>query len=173
MYLSFGHCLSVVGLQPSSSLPTGCVVSLRVGCVVFCHTGPGRVGRMWSAREKSLEILYHGWELNPDHGEDRQWDTFILPLSYQASATERTDSEMHSFSHWDITTRPRGGQTVNYPTELSWPGPPRRQTVRFIQFSHWAIMSDYWCIWRTIPLTNQSDWRWKSTILSLISLFLT
>jgi len=25
-----------------------------------------------SAREKSLEILRHGWELNPGHGEDRQ-----------------------------------------------------------------------------------------------------
>jgi len=29
-------------------------------------------GRVRSAREKSLEILRHGWELNPGHGEDRQ-----------------------------------------------------------------------------------------------------
>jgi len=38
--------------------------------------------QVWSAREKSLEILHCGWELNPGHGEDRQCDTFILPLSY-------------------------------------------------------------------------------------------
>jgi len=37
---------------------------------------------VWSAREKFLEILYHGWKLNPGHGEGRQWDTCILPLSY-------------------------------------------------------------------------------------------
>jgi len=35
-----------------------------------------------SAREKSLEILHHGRELNPDHREDRQGDSFILPLRY-------------------------------------------------------------------------------------------
>ena len=50
--------------------------------VIFCHAGSVRVGRVWSAKEKSLEILRHGRKLNPGHGEDRQWDTFILPLSY-------------------------------------------------------------------------------------------
>ena len=34
---------------------------------------------VWSAREKSLEILRRGWELNPGHGEDRQW---AIPLTY-------------------------------------------------------------------------------------------
>jgi len=34
---------------------------------------------MWSAREKSFDILRHGWELNPDQREDRQW---AIPLSY-------------------------------------------------------------------------------------------
>ena len=34
---------------------------------------------VWSAREKSLEILRRGWEFNPGHGEDRQW---AIPLSY-------------------------------------------------------------------------------------------
>ena len=38
----------------------------------------GVVG-VWSAREKSLEILRRGWESNPGHGEDRQW---AIPLSY-------------------------------------------------------------------------------------------
>jgi len=45
------------------------------------HAGPGQVRRVWSARAKSLEILRHGRELNRGHGKDRQWDTFILPLS--------------------------------------------------------------------------------------------
>ena len=49
--------------------------------------------------------------------------------------TERTDSEIHSFSHWAIMTRAWRGQAVRYihsPTELSWPGPWRGQTVRYI-----------------------------------------
>ena len=40
---------------------------------------------MWSAWEKSLEILRHNWELNTEHWEDRQllWDSFIFSLSYR------------------------------------------------------------------------------------------
>jgi len=33
-------------------------------------------------REKSLEILCHGRELNPGHGEAGQWNSLVLPLSY-------------------------------------------------------------------------------------------
>ena len=73
------HHLSVVGLRPSSSLSTGCEVSLRGHWTIFCHTGSGRVGRVWSAREKSFEILLRGWELNPGHRGDRPW---AIPLSY-------------------------------------------------------------------------------------------
>jgi len=40
----------------------------------------------------SHEILRYGWGLSPDHGENRQWDTFILPLSYQASPQETLNS---------------------------------------------------------------------------------
>jgi len=69
----------MVELRPSSSLSTGCVVSLREDWAIFCHAGSGRVGRVRSAGEKSLEILRRGWELNPDHGEHRQW---AIPLSY-------------------------------------------------------------------------------------------
>ena len=78
-FFSISHCLSVVGLRPSSSLSTGCVVSLRGDWAIFCHAGSGRVGRVRSAREKSLEILRRGWELNLGHGEDRQR---AIPLSY-------------------------------------------------------------------------------------------
>jgi len=72
--------LSVVGLRPSSSLSTGCVMSLRGDCAFFCHTGSGRVGRVWSAREKSLEIFRRGWELNPGHKEDRLYNYISLFL---------------------------------------------------------------------------------------------
>ena len=63
-------------------LDFGLVVPLRGDWALFCHAGSGRVGRMWSARETSLKITRHGRELNPGHREDRQWDTFVLPLSY-------------------------------------------------------------------------------------------
>ena len=69
----------MVEFRPSSSLSTGCVVSLREDLAIFCHGGSGLVGRVRSARGKSLEILRRGWELNPGHGEDRQW---AIPLSY-------------------------------------------------------------------------------------------
>jgi len=36
------------------------------------HAGSGQAGRVRSVREKFLEILFHGWELNPGHREDRQ-----------------------------------------------------------------------------------------------------
>ena len=118
------------------------------------------------------------------HREDRQWETFILPLSYHDSgpqrgqtvryihfstelswlwATERTDSEIHSFSLWAIMTRAmeRTVRFIHSPTELSWPRPRREQSVRYIHLStelswlwatertdsarhsfyHWAIMT--------------------------------
>jgi len=53
-------------------MSTGCVVLLRGDLAIFCQTGSGRVDRVRSAREKSLEILYPGWELKPGHREDRQ-----------------------------------------------------------------------------------------------------
>jgi len=40
----FGHHLSVVELQPSSSLSTSCVVQLREDWAIFCHTDSGQVG---------------------------------------------------------------------------------------------------------------------------------
>ena len=54
LLISISHRQSVVGLRPSSSLSAGCVVSLRRDWAIFCHAGSGRV---WSAREKSLELL--------------------------------------------------------------------------------------------------------------------
>jgi len=62
-------------------LSAGCVVPLIRRLSRFCHAELGRVDRVWSASERSLEILPHGWELNPGHGAGRQQDTFILPLT--------------------------------------------------------------------------------------------
>lgn len=47
------------------------------------HAGSRRVGKVWPAREKSLEKLSHGREWNLGHREHRQWDTSVLPLGYR------------------------------------------------------------------------------------------
>jgi len=72
-YHHFFQPLSViVGLHPSSLMSTGWVAPLRGDWAIFCHAGSGRVGRVWSARKNSLEILRRGWELNPGHREDSE-----------------------------------------------------------------------------------------------------
>jgi len=130
----FSHCLSMVGLQSSSSMSTDCVVLLKGDWTIFRHAGSGRVGRVWSARKNTvkysatagnwtratgridseihsptelswprqwedrqwnsfiLPLSYH----DPGHREDRQWDTFILPLSYH-DAGHREDRQWDSF----------------------------------------------------------------------------
>jgi len=76
------HRLSVVGLQPSSLLSTGCVVSLRGDWAIFCRAGSGQVGRVWSVREKSLEILRHDCEMyhNRDWTLNDKWNTHQYSL---------------------------------------------------------------------------------------------
>jgi len=59
-----------------------CAVIEGILWAIFSYASSEWVGRVWSAREKSLEILRHGWELHPSHREDRQWDSFFLPPSY-------------------------------------------------------------------------------------------
>jgi len=61
--------------------PTESLTKCFPECVIRRHSARTHV---WSAWEKSLEILHHNWELNPGYGED--------------------DSEIHSFSHWAIVT---------------------------------------------------------------------
>ena len=53
--------------------PAGCVVPLREDWVIFSHSGIGWVCRVWSAREKSLQILCHGWGLYPGAGPGAKW----------------------------------------------------------------------------------------------------
>ena len=78
----FVHCWTSIFLLVVHRL---CGVIEGGGWATFCHAGSGRVGRVWSAREKSLEILRRGWELNPGHREDRQW---AIPLSYHDWLTD-------------------------------------------------------------------------------------
>jgi len=88
---SFAYFLSIIELGPSSPRSTGCLVSVRGDWAILCNS----IG-MWSARGKTFWILRHGRELNPGHGEDRQWDTFILPLSYHDPG-HREDRQWDTF----------------------------------------------------------------------------
>jgi len=73
---------------------------------------------LWSAREKSLEILRHGWELNPSHGEDRQWDALILPLSYHDRPKTITESQISSLGKEILVTTYHKYGNENY--DGSW-----------------------------------------------------
>jgi len=106
----------------------------------FCHAGSERVGKMWSAREESSntpEIISHDRELN--------------------MATDRTDGEVHSFSHWAIMT---------------WA--MEKTDSEVCSFSYWAIITDLknkltaWFVcdgwsWEDVESKNHSphgDWWW-------------
>jgi len=128
----------MVGLQP-----------LRGDRDIFCHGGSGRVGRVWSAREKSLEILRRGRELNPGHREDRQRDSFSH-WAIMTQATERTDSEIHSFSHWATKARATRRTDSEIHSFSHWAIKAlvmRRTGNEIHSFSHWAIMTGYITKW--------------------------
>jgi len=58
-------------------------------------------------------------------------------------AMERTNSEVHSFSHWAIMTQAteRSVRCIRSPTELSWPGPRRDQWDAFIPLLSYVSMA--------------------------------
>ena len=78
----YSCCLSIARCKPFPLMFTGCMVPLWGDWAIFCHAGSGWVGREWSTREQSLEILSHDWESNQSHRKDRQSDTFLLSLVY-------------------------------------------------------------------------------------------
>jgi len=104
-----------------------------------------RVGKIWSAREESLEILRHCRELNPGHGGT---DSEVHSFSHWAimtRATGRTDSEIHSFSHWGSMTRATGRTDSEIHSFSHWAIMTRatgRTDSEIHSFSHWAIMAD-------------------------------
>jgi len=73
-------CLSMTGLQPSSSMSTG----IKGVCAICYHNGSGRVARVWSAGKKSLETLCNGQELNPGHRE-LSWLTESYSIEFMPS----------------------------------------------------------------------------------------
>jgi len=93
-------------------------IGLPLWCpqVVWCHWGEiesssGPDGKMWSARETSLETLRHGQQLNQGHWENGQWDTFILPLSmadfYLPSLISQLNVLNSSRMLWSCDSMPR------------------------------------------------------------------
>ena len=116
----------------------------------FCCAGSGWVGRVWSARVKSLEVLYRGWVwIDSEIHSFSHWvimtrdtektDSEIHSFSHWAIMTrdtERTGSEIHTFFHWVIITRAmeRTDSDIHSPTELWWPDPRRGQAVTYIHF---------------------------------------
>ena len=130
-YLSFSHWRSYYSVFPTTtwrcpSTLQMCVCERVCARACVCATSHGKIPR-------NTPAMAGNW----------------------ARAIKGTNSEIHSFSHWPITTqsrreqrltcihsptelswpRLRRGQTVRYihsPTELSWPGPWRGQTVRYI-----------------------------------------
>jgi len=102
-----------------------------------------------------IHSFSHWAIMNPGHGENQQWDTFILPLNYhepgpwggqvvryihsptelsRARAMGRTDSEIHSFSQWAIMNPGQGEDrqwdTFILPLSYHEPRPRREHTVR-------------------------------------------
>ena len=103
--------------------------------------------RVWSADHslcQSLEILHHGRELNPNM---ERTDSEIHSFSHWAimtRATERTDSEIHSFSHWAIMTRATERTDSEIHSFSHWAIMTRateRTDSEIQSFSHWAIMT--------------------------------
>ena len=73
---------------------------------IFCHASSDRIGRVRSARKRSLE-------LNPGHGEDRQWDTFILPLRYH-------DPDHWQDGEWDTFILPLSYHDPGHGEDRQW-----------------------------------------------------
>ena len=89
------HRLSVVGHRPSFSMTTGCVMPLRGDWAIFCLAGSGLAQNglaecdQLGKNQLKCSIMAGNWTLAGN------W----------TRATGRTDSDIHSFSHWAIMTQ--------------------------------------------------------------------
>jgi len=88
----------------------------------FYHAGSGRLGRMWSSREKSPKLLQG---LKPATERTESEIPSFCHWANTTLATERTDGEIHSFSRWAVMTRAM-----------------ERIDSEIHSFSHWAIMTE-------------------------------
>lgn len=64
--------------SPSFLVSTDCVVALRGDFVTLAQEGLQDC-RTLISRGKYLEKLHHDWELNPNHGDDRQYEIIHFP----------------------------------------------------------------------------------------------
>ena len=116
----FSHCLSIVELQPSSSLSAGCVVPLRGDWAIFLPR--------W---------LRAGCQSVISQGEILKYTTLWLGVKPEPQGGQTVSYPTELSWTW-----PQGGQTASYPTEPSWPGPQGGQTASYLtELSHWAIMA--------------------------------
>ena len=80
IFFSISHRLSMVELRPSSSLSTGCVVSLS-------------------------EILRCGWELNPGHGEDSELLLLLTSIRAHSVCLMKLHTSNQFLEEWWICDR--------------------------------------------------------------------
>jgi len=76
------NCLSMVWLQPSSSMSIGCVVSLRRDWAISTIWLRMGFAKLYQPEKNPLKYSITAAGIEPGHGEDRQWDTFIVQRSY-------------------------------------------------------------------------------------------
>jgi len=181
------HRLSVVAFDLSPRCPQ----------VVWCHRGeiaPFSVTLAQDGLAKVIsqgKILSHGWELNPGHREDRQWDTSILPLSYHDPGCGE-DRRWVSFilplsyhdpgheedKQWDTFILPlsyHGRMNVSHCLSSPWPwfnsqpwqGISRDSSlaVHILQL----VLSHHGTKWLNLPL-NGEDEDWSPTTVPFINL---
>jgi len=113
LYVYMAIILAVVCPRLDFSLLPRCLQ------IVWCHVGPGGVGRVISQGK----ICWN----TPSARATKKTDSAIHSFSHWAIMTramERTDSEIHSFSHWAIMTRAT-----------------KRTDSEIHSFFHWAIMN--------------------------------
>ena len=102
----FSHHLSMVGLQPSSLMSTGCVVPLRGDWAIFCHTGSRRVGRVWSAKKKIPwnTSPWLGIEPRPRGEGTVRFIHFPIELTWLTTHYFMTSKIVTLFKDWQLTT---------------------------------------------------------------------
>jgi len=161
---------------------TGSTASMSSWSWRVCARVCARARACVISQGKSLEILSPAaWELNPGHGEDRQWDALILSLSYHSfisaiicpwlnfilpprcpQAVRRHWGEIEPFS----ATLAQDGlaecdQSGKNPLKYSavagnWTQSIKKTDSEIHSFSHWAIVTD-WAIMADIDSSQNTN----------------
>jgi len=99
-------------LGSSSSISTGFVMPLREDWAIFCHSGSGLVGRMWSHKEKYLEVQ-SGIEPRPQGGQTERYICSLTELSWLnldqvTQAQFQVCASLSDFSHLKLGSQQKG-----------------------------------------------------------------